>query len=771
MEITAITTDVDPRAAAFGHRREVAGICALLGILVVLVFGQTVNHGFANYDDTLYVSSNPMVSKGITVEGIDWAFSHKELGLWNPLVTISHMLDCQLYGGWAGGHHLSNVLLHLASVLLLFLILRQMTGALWCSAFVAALFAIHPLRVESVAWIAERKDVLSGFFFMLTLGAYLHYVRRPDCRGRYWTVILLFALGLMCKPMLVTLPFVLLLLDYWPLNRLFLSVPSGSDPAKKIAVNWRAVAEKIPFMALSFGLCVATMLGPKETVSIEHVPFWTRIGEAPVWLVVYLGQMIWPSGLAVIYTHPEASLPWWPAAVALLGFLSIGIFLLRRKHPYLWMGWLWNLGMLVPVIGIVQISHHARADHYNYLPQIGLCIAVTWTLACWAGERRHRCVVLGGMGAMALFALLVVASKQTSYWRDNETLWRHTLGCTHDNALAHNNLGLALLDQERTEEAIVQYREALRINPEYALAHNNLGAALVKQERTKEAIVQYHEALRINPDYASAHNNLGAALVQQGRTKEAFVQYHEALRINPDYADAHYNLGAALIRQGRTKEALAQYREALRINPAFAEARNNLGAALFQQGHIKEALAQYREALRINPAFAGAHYNLGDALAQQGRADEAIAQYREALRINPAFAEAHNNLGDTLIREGRTEEGIAQAGEALRLQPANAAFQNNLAWVLVTAPQISLRNGARAVQLATQACQSTGGNNLHFLYTLAEAYAEAGEFPKAVQTAQNALKLAENQSNTQFATALRRKIKLYETGHRLEEVR
>jgi len=749
------------------QRREVFGICVLLGILVFLVFGQTLRQEFINYDDGLYVCQNRVVVQGLTAEGVFGAFIHKDLGLWNPLTMISHMLDCQLFGLWAGGHHLTNVLLHLASTLLLFLILRQMTGALWRSAFVAAMFAIHPLRVESVAWIAERKDVLSGFFFMLTLGAYLRYVRRSNSLGRYLGVIIFFALGLMCKPMLVTLPFVLLLLDYWPLNRLFQSAPGNS--VRGISINWRAVFEKIPLLALSLGLCAVILLGPKVVVpSSNPIPFWTRISEAPVWTVIYLGQMVWPTRLAVIYTHHESSLPWCPAAVVLLGILTAGIFLLRGKYPYLWMGWLWNLGMLVPVSGIVQISHHARADHYSYLPQIGLYIELTWLAAEWAGELRYRRRALGGLALAILCILTAMAFHQTAYWRNSETLWRRTLELTRDNFFAYNNLGNSLIDRGQTEKAIAQYREALRINPAYAGAHNNLGVALIRVGRAEEGIEQYYEALQIDPTSANARTNLGAALIQQGKIKEAIAQYHEALRINPAYSDAHFNLGVALIRAGRTKEGIEHYYEALQFNPGSSEAHNNLGAALLDQGNPKEAIAHYHEALRINPTYAEAHYNLGAALFDQGQVEEAVIQYCEALRINSNYADAHNNLGEALVQQGKTEEAIAHARKALELQPANAAYQNNLAWVLATAPQAPLRNGPAAIQLATQACQSTGGNNLQFLYTLATSYAAAGEFLKAVETTQRALQLAEAQHATQFTETLRRKIKLYEAGQRNE---
>jgi tetratricopeptide (TPR) repeat protein len=784
---------------------EVLGFCAALAILVFIVYGQTLYFDFVNYDDNGYVYENPEVTMGLTPGGVVQAFTHEESGLWNPLVTISHMLDWRLYGSNAGGHHLTNVVLHLCSVILLFLIMLDMTGALWQSAFVAAVFAIHPLRVESVAWISERKDMLSGLFFMLTLGAYLRYVRRPGAAGRYWAVILLFVLGLMCKLMLVTLPFILLLLDYWPLKRLFLMPPTGGGVTKAVSVNWRAIVEKMPLLAISLGVCLTTIVGPKDTsvVDIDLIPFWTRMCEAPVWLVTYLGQMIWPTGLAVVYTHFEESLTWWPAALALSVSMTLGIYLLRGKYPWLWMGWLWNLGMLLPVIGIVQISRHARADHYNYLPQIGLYVGLTWVAADWAGRRRDRRMILGGAALVILSTLLLAAWDQTTYWRDSETLWTHALECTRDNFIARDNLGLVPLEQGRMDAAVAQFREALRINPAYGEAHYNLGNALRQQGHTDEAIAQYRDAVRTAPDLAAARYNLGIVLLQQGRTDEAIAQFREALRINPSYAEVHGNLGAALFQEGRTDEAIAEFREALRINPADANAHNNLGSALLQQGYAEEAMTQYRDALRLNPALAGAHNNLGSALLQEGRTNEAVAAFGEALRLNPSYAKAHNNLGNALLRQGHAEEAIAQyraavqispayvdaqnnlgntllqqgrTGEAiaaiekaLELQPANVLLQNNLAWMLSTATHPSLRDGARAMQLATQASRSGGGNDPMILRTLAAAYAQAGQFPNAVQTAQKARDLAQAQSNTSLAGALLREINLYETGQPFRE--
>jgi Flp pilus assembly protein TadD len=745
-------------------------LCALLAVLVAVVFGQTLRHDFVHYDDYPDVVTNPHVTGGFSLHAAVRAFTYKEWGLWVPLVTISHMLDWQLYGRGAGGHHLTNLLLHLASTILLFVILRRMTGALWRSAFVAAVFAIHPLHVESVAWIAERKDVLSGFFFMLTLGGYLFYIERPASAARYLCVFFLFALGLMSKPMLVTVPFVLLLLDYWPLKRLF--EPSSASPSgekrSRFSLNTRALADKIPLLALSAAACAATMLGNKAPlwIDMEPVPFATRMAEAPASFVIYLGQMFWPAGLSVIYTHFEETAPWAPVALALLAAISAGAFLARKRLPYLWMGWLWNLVMLVPVSGIVQISRHTRADHYNYLPQIGLYIGLTWAVADWAQAWPRRRVVLGSAAAVILTALLVAAFRQTAYWRDDFTLWPHTLACTRDNYVADYCLGDALVAQGRTEEGVAHLREAVRLVPSYADVHESLGIALDKQAPTDEGIAQLREALRLDPNLLDAHNALGVALFRRGQTEQGIAQMREALRIKPDFAEGHCNLGNALLQTGQTKEGLAELREAVRLDPALERAHYILGKALLAQGQTAEAISELSEAGKLDPSDARDHNTLGIALFQQGRADEGIAEFRQALALNPADAQSHNNLAKALLEEGQTAEAISEAEKALELQPASAAFQNNLAWMLATAPQTSLRDGARAVRLASAASQSSGGMDPGILRTLAAAYAQAGKYSEAIRTAQAALPLA---ASGALAGPLRRDINLYQTGHPLPD--
>jgi len=753
------------RPTGLNDRWTVTGICIFLAVITFAVFGQTAHYKFVNFDDDLYVYGDAQVVRGLTLNGIARVFTHGSgYDNWDPLTAISHMLDCQLYGLNPGAHHLTNVLLHTVTVILLFLVLRQMTGFLWRSAFVAAVFAIHPLRVESVAWISERKDVLSGVFFMLTLGAYVRYARRSWSPARYGLVVFLFALGLLSKPMLVTLPFVLLLLDYWPLKRFEATSlqPQHSTPL-------RLIVEKIPLLALSFALCVATVLIERTDIQpIEMYPLHLRIGNALISYVTYLGQMIYPAGLAVLYPYPTQGQPVWDIILAILVLASIsaGIFFWRRKYPYLLVGWLWYLIMLVPVIGLIQVGLQARADRHTYLPQIGLYVLLTWAATDLCAGWRHRRVLLGGGSTIILIALFFCAHKQTSYWKDSESLWTHTLACTSDNAVAHYTFGDALSEKGNVNEAIAQYRMALQINPNsnYLKAYNNLGLALFQKGDVNEAIAQYQMALQINPDSPEAHYNLGNALIKKGNVDEAIAHFQKALQINPDSADAQYNLGNALIRKGNVDEAIAHFEMALQINPDNADAHYNLGTALLLKHSVDEAIAHFQKALQINPNFAEAQNNLANALLQKGNLDEAIAHFEMALQINPDYAEAQNNLANALLQKGNLDQAIAHFEMALQINPDYVEVQKTLAWVLATCPQASLRNGNKAVELAQRANQLTGNGDPVILGTLAAAYAEAGRFPEAVETGQRALQLAQMQPNTTLANILRSQLKLYQAG-------
>jgi len=806
---------------------EAAGICAGLVLLVIGVFGQGVGFKFVNYDDNIYVYENAMVLRGLSWAGLRWALFYGGIGHWHPLTWVSHMVDCNLYGTWAGGHHLTNIVLHAAAAVLVFLVLLRMTGALWRCGFVVAAWAVHPLRAESVAWVSERKDVLSAVFFGLTLGAYLYHVRKPSMT-RYGLVAMSFACGLMAKNMLVTLPCVLLLLDYWPLGRL-------RERARFVPL----MVEKIPLLMLSAISCVITFLVPEKVIAADRLPLWLRLENSIISCGIYLRQSVWPTGLAAEYPNPTHGFPVWEVAgsLALICLITTAAIGLRSRVPYVFVGWFWFIGMLVPVIGLTQISHYAHADRYTYLPQIGLGIAGTWLAADWAGERRQRRVALGWTGVAIVLALMAGAYRQTGYWRDSMALWTRALACTRDNYLAHNGLGNDIASKGQTEQAITQFRAALQINPASAGSHYDLGNALLKQGqvdqavdefratlridpaspdaycnlgnayvrlgRIDQAIAQFRAAAQIDPASADTHYDLGSALLGEGRVEEAIAEFNEALKNDPDYADARYDLGNAFLQQRQNDQAIAEYRATLQIDPAYAKAHDNLGYALLGEGRLDEAVAEFNEALRIDPASTDAHCNLGNAFLRQGQIDQAAAQYRAALQIDPNDAEAHCNLGAALFRQRRPQAAAAEYREALRIDPANAAahsdlgvallqegdaagalaeaekahatepsnliYQNTLAWILATAPQPSLRDGARALALATQASHASGGGNPVILRTLAAAYAQTGQFPNAAQAAQQALQLAEAESNTALINTLPREIALYRSGHAYED--
>jgi tetratricopeptide (TPR) repeat protein len=814
-----------PNSPLPGGKWTVLGVCVFLVVAVFLVFGQTLRYGFVNYDDNEYVYENPQVMKGLTLHGIGWASTYSEIGHWHPLTWISHMLDCQIWGLNAGGHHLTNVFFHAANVVLLFLVLRRMmglhpdksagaaatrAGTLWSSAFVAAVFALHPLRVESVAWVAERKDVLSGLFFLLTLGAYVRYVekskvRSPKSKVFYGLTLLFFVLGLLSKNMLVTLPFVLLLLDYWPLRRVTSDKNSVSQPLVLRSLGeggstWpRLILEKLPLFVLSAASCVATGLASETIPAINRLPLSFRIENALVSYVTYIRQMVYPAGLANPYPLAIHGMPLWKVAgsLFLLVAISLGVFALRKKRPYFVVGWLWYCGMLVPAIGIVQISYYAHADRYTYLPQIGLYIIIAWAARDLTFSWRYRRQVLGAGALVVIAALMVCAWKQTFYWRDSESLWRHTLACTTRNDVACNNLGNTVADQGRFAEAIEYLQRAIEINPAYAQAHNNLAAVLVKQGRPTEAIEQFQKAIQIKPDYADAYYNLGCVFDKQGRLEGAVEQFQKAIQISPDFAEAYCNLGLVFDKQGRSAEALGAYQKAIALNPDLAEAHHNLGALFSSQGRLDEAVEQFQKAIQLKPDYAKAYYGLAGVFGLQNQLAKAIEHYRKAIEIKPDYVDAHGNLANALAAQGQFDEALkeyqrtlelaphsaqarfrfgqalqdqkrfaaamAQYQKALELDPRHLLAHLNLAWLLATGPEASLRNGNRAVALARQAEQlANQGESPRIFDTLAAAYAEAGRFDEAVETAKRALNLPATQNNRPLAEAIQSRLKLYE---------
>jgi tetratricopeptide (TPR) repeat protein len=748
----------------------VPGVCIFLAVITLAVFGQTFHYDFVNVDDDIYVYENAEVRGGLTLNGIAAMFTHVECNFYHPFTMISLMANYQLHGLQPGGYHVTNVLLHILSAILLFLILREMTGFLWRSAFVAALFAIHPLRVESVAWIAERKDVLGGVGFMLTLWAYIRYVRAARSTFRYLVVVVFFALGLMCKPSFVTLPFVLLLLDYWPLHRFGGGTAADGKFASqdgRLSVFAHLIMEKVPLFMLSAAASVMAVIAEGEAINpLAGMSFLVRMSNSIISYATYLRQMVYPADLAPFYPFLVKDLLEWKIILALTLLVTISAVAVAawRKRPYLLVGWLWYLGMLVPMIGIIQLGGFAHADRFTYLPMIGLFVALTWTAADLCAGFRHRRLILGSFSTLILVALILCARTQTSYWRNNESLWTHTLACTSDNYFAHNNLGFALLQKGNVNEAIRQCQEAVQINPNDAMAHLNLGDALLQKGKVDEAIAHYLKALEISPTLAKACYDLGIAFSQKGNMNEAIIYCQKALAINPDYTEAHVNLGVALFQKGDVDEAIVHYQKALQINPDYAEAHINFGIALLQKGDVDEAIVHYQKALQINPDYAEAHVDLGNALFKKGNVDEAMAHYQMALKINPNIAEAHSNLGNALLQKGDVDGAIAHYQRALQIKPDYLQVENVLAWVLATTPQASLRNGNQAVKLAQQANQLAGGENPSILCTLAAAYAEVGRFNDAVRSSQKAVELEQAAGRTDLAEQINGELKLYEAG-------
>jgi tetratricopeptide (TPR) repeat protein len=721
-------------------------ISLLLAATVILVYLPVRHYDFVNYDDPEYVTENPVVQAGLTWAGFKWAFTTVHAANWHPLTWLSLMLDCQWFGVNAGMDHLVNVCFHAANAALLFVLWLRLTGACWPSAFIAALFAWHPLRVESVAWVAERKDVLSAFFGLLTLLAYVGYAQRrgpENGSGKstqaaalsYGLALLFFVLGLLAKPMLVTLPFVFLLLDYWPLRR-------APDFELRFSPWLRLVLEKWPFFILAAASCAVTIIAQERGVAaLEAYPFSSRIGNVAVAYVKYLFQSVYPVDLAVFYPVSK-EIPWEQAAGALvvLAVISGLVWRVRRQWPYLLVGWLWYLGMLVPVIGLVQVGPQAMADRYTYLPLIGVFLGIGFGMADLAERLWIKPAVLVPAAVLVVGACLVLTAWQLRFWRDSETLFERDLAVTANNPTAQNNLGIALNEAGQPQVAIPHFQEALRLNPnpaDAARAHNNWGTALVNTGHLQEAIEHFQEALRLDPGSAQAHNNLGIALADTGHLQAAMEHFREALRLDPGSTQAHNNLGIALVNAGRLQEAIEHFHEALRLKPGFPEARNNLCDALARFG--------YR-------------------LFQKGQIAQAVACLQESLQIRPDGVGARNLLGFIFLKQGRADDAAVEFQKVLALQPDNVEAQNNLAWIRATCPDASLRNGVEALQLAQRANQLSDGKNPTILATLAAAYAEAGRFPDAMSVAQKALALATARTNIAAAAALRAQIGCYEKG-------
>ena len=762
--------------------------CLVLALGIGVGFASLINSDFVTYDDPTYVTKNGHVQGGLALRGIAWAFTTGHGGNWHPLTWISHMLDCQLYGLKPGGHHFTSLLFHVANTLLLFGLLRRMTGAFWRSAIVAALFAWHPLHVESVAWIAERKDVLSAFFFLLTLWAYVDGIKNEKLKIKnYLLALLFFALGLMSKPMLVTTPFVLLLLDYWPLKR---------------DRKWPPlILEKIPFFVLAMVSSIVTFLAQQRggaVMSLGALPFRERAANALIAYVSYLRKTAWPDDLAVFYPMSE-SFPAWQIAGAIifLAAVTIAVALVRRQRGYLLVGWLWFLGTLVPVIGLVQVGFQAMADRYTYIPLVGIFIMLVWGIADLSVRWPRRACVLCGMTTLALAACLVQTWFQARTWQNTVTLFTHDLAVAGDNLVAHDNLGTALDKIGRTEEGIVHLKLAAQLAPDspFPFPLNNLGWIYARDGKSDIANGYYQAALRNNPDFSPAHVNLAALFVSQKRWEEAAFHYQQSLRAEPDEPDVHYRLGDALVRLNKLDEALNHFQTALRLKPDFPEVESQIGGVLHTLGKLDAALHHYAEAARLKPDYAHAHLNQGVILAQQaqygqaslhllraiqleptngiarynlacvfasqGRFNEAATAFAEVIRLKPDDADARERLGAVLEQSGNFAAAIGQYREMIRFNPDSVEALRALAAILATNPNAALRNGAEAVRLAERANELTGHADPRMLTALDEAYAEAGRFEDAIKIAQQAKALAISNRQPALAEEAARRLESY----------
>jgi len=834
-------------------KQQIILIYVALVVAVFMGFEQVRQNDFVDYDDHIYVTENQYVQKGLSLESVIWAFTATQEGNWHPLTWLSHMLDCQLFGLDPGWHHITSLLFHIANTLLLFWVLKKMTdsprgeatGALWASAFVAAAFALHPLHVESVAWIAERKDVLSGLFWMLTIACYIRYTEQPSIK-RYILVFVVFALGLMAKPMLVTLPFVLLLLDYWPLGRLhpaLLLLKGGIQWGQQThRAVWRLVREKIPLFILTIASSVVTFIVQQKGGAMdigESYSLGVRISNAIVCYIGYILKMVYPVRLAVLYPHPGNSLPMWQPIVSLLiiAAATAVVIYAGRRWRYLAVGWFWYLGTLVPVIGLVQVGAQAMADRYTYLPSIGIFIMVGWGIGGLAAKWRYRQTVLGICAGVVLAAFLICTRLQVRYWQDNFKLFGHSVAVTENNFLMHDSYGGALFEKGQLNESIAQFKEALRINPKYLGAKRNIGIVFLKQGKTDEgikvltevvnskgqwpkahnylglayaekgefdtAIQHYKEAVRLKGDYVEAIANLGIALKEQGQVDEAIKEWQKALLLKPDEPDVHYNMGLAMVEQYKYDEAVKHFSAALASKPDWAKAHYNLGCVYYKQGKFDLTVEQCAEALRLKPDYYNAHYNMGLALVQQGKYDDAAKHINSALASKPDWPEAHHNLGYVYYRQGKLNLAAEKCSEALRLAPdyitarltlayifsemgetqqavehyykilqlddKEAYALKNLAWILATTRNEKIHNPTDALKFAQKACELTEYNRPDFMDTLAAAYAAAGRFPEAVETAEKAIDFAISSGEKGLADEIGKRLQLYQSAQPYRE--
>ena len=734
-------------------------ICAGLATLTLTAFWPVMHAGFVNLDDPTYVAANLRVQQGLTWENVKWSFSTYYFSNWHPLTWLSYLVDIEIFGVNPRAMHGVNLAWHVANVLLLFGLLKRATGLTWPSAMVAALFAVHPLHVESVAWISERKDVLSTFFWIGSMWAYCEYVK-ARCAGWYTAAVVLCALGLMCKSMLVTFPFVLLLFDLWPLRRFDLSSPDWSRRVAKLVV------EKLPFFALAavagFFTFVAQQTG-EAVIPFEPLPLSERIENAFIAYARYLAKTFWPTELAVFYPHPGN----WPAmqfvaSLVLLAGVSAAAILSIRRHPFLFSGWFWFLGTLVPVIGLVQVGGQAMADRYTYVPSIGLFVALVWLV-----RRAAARVPVAAMATLVTVVLLIctaLAHRQSGLWHDSVTLFTHAARVAPPNSIVLNNLGSALLEVGRPAEADQAFARALELDPEDAWALGNAGNSLLRAGRIDEALAQYRKALSLQPNTPQLHLNTGLAFYKKAEFTNALQHYERALQLNPFYIDAYVNAGNARMALGQPAAAETNYARVVNLKPNHAGALYNLGHVALARGQPKQAAEYFEQATRADPGYAEAHQQLAAVWQRLGELNKAREALERAFKLKPVDVALHAQLGALLAQSGQAKQAIAAYRRAIELGPERFEVANNLAWLLATHPDAEIRSGVEAVRLAESAAE-LGGRQYAFLQgTLAAAYAEAGRFPDAIKAAEEAIELAEKNGQKELAAKNRELLGAYREG-------
>lgn len=662
----------------------------LLTVLTLVVFAGVADFGFVEYDDDVYVYDNPHVRGGLSLRGVQWAFTATRSGHWHPLTWLSHMLDCELFGLNPAAHHLSNLFLHVLNLLLLFLLLHRMTGAFWRSAFVAALFAVHPLNVEPVVWVSSRKDLLSTLFLLLALMTYLRYAERPRV-STYGLCLTLFILGVLSKSMVVNLPCLLVLLDIWPLKRL----PWKRLPGRESGPSLRAwVLEKVPFFLVAGVFSIVAVIAMKggvkavaDSAPADYFFRWERIASGLSMIGSYLHKTLWPHPLSAVYPVPWSFPHWKPLAAAALLLAGSWAVVRSRKGPWI-LGWFWFLVTLLPFSGMVNAGPVVPADRYAYVSAIGLFLLIAWAGADLLGRIRLGKAMGGVAIAGVLLALAMTAHQALLPWRSSEALFREAIRVFPENAKARNNLGNVLARQGRLPEAVHQFRLALDARPELAQAHNNLGLVLVTQGRVDAAIAHLQEALRLRPEYAEAQNNYGVALAYKGQWEEAEALYGSALRLKPDFPEAYNNIGNTMVKQGNVQAAASAFRKALALRPDYFEAHKNLGRLLSATGQPQKGAFHLQEALRIRPRQAQVHFLLACALVNAGQEAEAERHFRSVLRLEPRHARAHFKLASLLAMNGRTGEALPHFRRAVAIRPDHASSRFGLGLAYVAEGQI-----------------------------------------------------------------------------------